>query len=86
MSKMHIDGEILTSAQPVSSNLLKNQPINHSQQPRQQHDHSRFFYQLRQKRKQRRLQQGPRPIHHQRNNLRVIDRDDQQQEKCLLNI
>ena len=81
MTKLHIDGEKLTSTQPVSSNLLKNQPVNHSQQPRQQHDYSRFLYELQQKRKQRRLQQGPRPIHHQRNNFRVIDRNDQQQTR-----
>ena len=76
---MHIDGETPTSAQAISSNLLKNQPLNRSQQPKQQGDGSRFFYQLRQKRKQRRLQQGPRPIHQQRNNLRLINRDDPRQ-------
>ena len=61
-----IDGEIITSTQPVFSNLLKNQPAHHSQQPRQQHDHSRFFYELRQ---------------NQRNDFRVIDRNDQQQAR-----
>ena len=68
MNKMHIDDEPCSSHQAVLPMVFENQSFNYSpnhQQPKKQHcGRAHFFHQLRQKKKQRRLQHGPLPVRH----------------------
>ena len=84
MSKMDINENMFTYTQSISPNRIRNQALHCSQQQQRQRDGSLLFYQVRQKRKQRRLKQGPRLIHHQRKNLREINRDNQKQAREML--
>ena len=62
MNGLNIDNQMAASSCSIPSMTSTNQ-FSHSQQ-KQQRDRARFFYLQRQKRKQRRLQQGPLHIQH----------------------
>ncbi|CAF1459793.1 unnamed protein product [Adineta steineri] len=74
MHKMQIDHESSASSQVILPLIFENSSItrsshhHHHQQQKTQRDRSRFFFKLRQNKKQNRLQQGPLRIHtdHQR--------------------
>ena len=67
MNELNIDEKTCTLSRSFPSKTLEDQSS--KQQHKQQRDCARFFYQLRKKRKQRRLQQGPLPIdRHQQHN------------------
>ncbi|CAF4136969.1 unnamed protein product [Adineta steineri] len=70
MHKMQIDHESSASSQVILPLIFENSSItrsshhhHHHQQQKTQRDRSRFFFKLRQNKKQNRLQQGPLPIH-----------------------
>jgi lysophospholipase L1-like esterase len=88
MDKMHINDEICASSQSIVSGTVENQPLNRSQhlKQQQQRDRSRFFYHLRQNRKQRRLQHGPLPVchHQQQQHVKEIKRNNQEQKREIL--
>ena len=87
MRKMHIDDKLCTSSQLILPMVFENQSLQHcpqnQQQLQKQHcDRARFFYQVRQKKKQRRLQHGPLPIHHhQQQYTKQMKRNNQEQKK-----
>ena len=69
MHKIRIHDKSPSSNQVVLSMIFANQSVSRSthcqlQQQKQHCNRARFFYQLRQKKKQRRLEHGPLPIHH----------------------
>ena len=83
MSKMHIDNKTYISSQLVLPMVFENQSLSRTSDQQQQNcDRSRFFYKLRQKRKQRRLQHVPFHINsrHQQH-TQEIERNNQEQSK-----
>ena len=82
MSKLHIANETAISFQMVSPKVFENQSLGCASDQQQRNcDRSRFFYKLRQKRKQRRLQRGPfHPNSRSQQQAHGIDRDDQEQK------
>jgi lysophospholipase L1-like esterase len=90
MYKMHIDDEICALSQPTMSETIENQSLNHVRQVQKPQDRSRFFYHLRQKRKQRRLEHGPVPVHHhhhqqyQQHHIKEIKRSAQEHKREIL--
>ncbi|CAF3275378.1 unnamed protein product [Rotaria sp. Silwood2] len=85
MQGMHIDDKPSTSSQFMLPMVFENQSFNHSphhqQQLQKQHcNRARFFYRLRQKKKQRRLQHGPLPVRHHQQHVEEIKRHNQEQK------
>ncbi|CAF1105131.1 unnamed protein product [Rotaria sordida] len=86
MQEMHIDDKLSTSSQCILPMVFENQSFNHSphhqQQLHKQHcDRARFFYQLRQKKKERRLQHGPLSVRHHQPHVKEIKRNNQEQKR-----
>jgi lysophospholipase L1-like esterase len=85
MSALNIDEKICNLSRPFLSRTLEDQS---AQQPqKQQRDRARFFYQLRQKRKQRRLQQGPLPVErHQQHDVMTVPLEMNKEKKLIVGI
>ena len=86
MHEMHIDDKPSTSSQFILPMVFENQSFNHSphhqQQLSKQHcDRARFFYRLRQNKKQRRLQHGPLPVRDHQQHVQEIKRNNQEQKR-----
>ncbi|CAF1388681.1 unnamed protein product [Rotaria sordida] len=86
MQEMHIDDKASTSSQFILPMVFENQSFNHSphhqQQLQKQHcDRARFFYRLRQKKKERRLQHGPLSVRHHQQHVKEIKRHNQEQKR-----
>jgi hypothetical protein len=90
MDKMHIDHDTYPSSQLVLPMIFENLSLNrsshhhHHHHQQQDHDRSRFFYKLRQKRKQRRLQHGllPARSHHQQH-TQEIERNHREEKRKI---
>ncbi|CAF0923469.1 unnamed protein product [Rotaria sordida] len=86
MHEMHIDDKPSTTSQFILPMVFENQSLNHSphhqQQLHKQHcDRTRFFYQLHQKKKERRLPHGPLSVRHHQQHVKEIKRNNQDQKR-----